>query len=297
MNPEPKDYTKPEVFMKAMSERDWEVKPTHRSGVAEILGGDYAYVDLGNGFNKAWSRTKQMTAFMNPFAIQQGSTYNRLGFSHFLGSRWFAPSPLPNDVSFGRMTPSHYDATKSPYFNPPDAVQGNPSFETLGEIRLNTETIPLSCVRPLYKLERCKMINGADKCQEESNAFLSICPNPVLAEMRNQKLMRAKHRQIQLADYRKAIEVSDYNKGRTVADVPLNVTKFTGSRHNLRPDTMWADERYINVTPEEIEAAKIKLGEHEKKIAARLNPKIHEVPHIDSNRQYKKNENMPVYAK
>lgn len=43
--------------------------------------------------------------------------------------------------------------------------------------------------------------------------------------------------------YRDCMQVSEYNKGRTVADVS-NKDYIDGTRKYLRPDTMWADERY-----------------------------------------------------
>lgn len=51
------------------------------------------------------------------------------------------------------------------------------------------------------------------------------------------------------------MEVPYYNKGRTVADVPLKSWQ-DGSRENLRPDTLWADDRYADITSEEVKAAK-----------------------------------------
>ena len=297
MKEESKDYTNPEVFMKEMNDRKWETVRTNKSITAELLQSDYPYLDMGGGFSKALSSFKRLTAFANPFAIQQGSTPERIGFTPFIGSNWFMPSPLENDVVEGRLGPSHYDPLKDPYFSPPDPSQASVPLETYGNVHIAKEPLPLSCVRPLQKFYRCRMINGDDKCQEEADAFLSSCPNPVLSEMRNDKLMKEKHRQIQLADYYKAIQVSDYNKGRSVADVPLSVHKFQGRRHKLRPDSIWADERYANVTPEEIEAAKAKLGEHEKRVNARLNPKVQEVPHFDSNKQFVKRDDLPVYVK
>jgi hypothetical protein len=53
----------------------------------------------------------------------------------------------------------------------------------------------------------------------------------------------------------KAMEVSDYNKGKTVADVP-NRTWEDGERSKLRPNSMWADDRYADITQKEIEEAK-----------------------------------------
>lgn len=55
------------------------------------------------------------------------------------------------------------------------------------------------------------------------------------------------------------MEVSSYNKGRTVSDVPLKSWE-DGSRHNLRPNTLWADDRYADITAEEIKAAKERVN-------------------------------------
>ena len=43
------------------------------------------------------------------------------------------------------------------------------------------------------------------------------------------------------------MEVSSYNSGRTTADVS-DKNWVHGIRHHLRPDTMYPDERYANIT-------------------------------------------------
>ena len=43
------------------------------------------------------------------------------------------------------------------------------------------------------------------------------------------------------------MEVPSYNKGRTVADTSRN-TFGNGIRGFLRPNTLWADDRYADVT-------------------------------------------------
>jgi hypothetical protein len=50
------------------------------------------------------------------------------------------------------------------------------------------------------------------------------------------------------------MEVAYYNKGRTVADVPLRSWE-DGNVVNLRGNTMWADDRYADITEDEIKAA------------------------------------------
>lgn len=48
------------------------------------------------------------------------------------------------------------------------------------------------------------------------------------------------------------MQVSDYNKDKTVKDIDGAKKKIHGNRAYLRPDSIWADDRYINVTYEEI---------------------------------------------
>ena len=264
---------------------------------AAALRNHYGYLDLGNGLSRSISGFKRITAFANPFALQQGSNNERLGFAPSVNSKWWLPSPLANNVSYGRLGPSHFDATKQANFSPPDTSHAVVPFDTFANLKIGYDPMPVACVRPLQKLYRCRMINGDDGCQREADSFLAQCPNPVLAEMRNEKLTNYRHRQIQLEDYRKAIEVSEYNRGRSVAEVPANADASWGSRHNLRPDTLWADERYANVTAEEIEDAQKRMGELQKRFQARLDPKIQKPPHFDSNKQFVGGKDVPVYAK
>ena len=82
----------------------------------------------------------------------------------------------------------------------------------------------------------------------------------------------AKVEAIQNRQYRVAMEVSSYNQGRDVAQVP-GKTWIDGTRKYLRPDTMWADERYAKITQEEINQAKQRV--------AQKNAKKHEHKHHD----------------
>ncbi len=51
------------------------------------------------------------------------------------------------------------------------------------------------------------------------------------------------------------MDVPQYNQGRTVANVPRK-TWIDGTAQNLRPDSMWIDDRYVDVTQAEIDQAK-----------------------------------------
>lgn len=44
------------------------------------------------------------------------------------------------------------------------------------------------------------------------------------------------------------MQVGEYNKGRSMADVDDSKRTIHGSRKFLRPNTLWADDRYVNVT-------------------------------------------------
>ena len=52
--------------------------------------------------------------------------------------------------------------------------------------------------------------------------------------------------------YRRAMEVPDYNQGRTVADIPLKRWS-DGERSSLRPNSIWADDRYVDITQKEVD--------------------------------------------
>jgi len=51
------------------------------------------------------------------------------------------------------------------------------------------------------------------------------------------------------------MEVPSYNYGRTVADVPLR-NWTDGERTKLRPNSIWADDRYVDITQQEVNDAK-----------------------------------------
>ena len=55
------------------------------------------------------------------------------------------------------------------------------------------------------------------------------------------------------------MKVEDYNKGRSMANVS-DKTWVHGTRKYLRPDTMYSDERYADITQAEINAAKERVA-------------------------------------
>ena len=69
------------------------------------------------------------------------------------------------------------------------------------------------------------------------------------------------------------MEVSDYNKGRKLSDIS-GKTYIHGTRKYLRPDTLWADERYSSVTQDEINQAKKRYADRSSR-KTKVQPKKH----------------------
>jgi len=82
---------------------------------------------------------------------------------------------------------------------------------------------------------------------EEREDIIAICPKHALEGLKENKRFWAKVVALNNVNYRRAMKVEDYNKGRTIADVSDKLWHH-GKRSHLRPDTMYADERYVNIT-------------------------------------------------
>ena len=260
-----------------------------------MTGTRYPYLDMGNKRQQYWSSFKGLISSINPFATQQGSTYDRLGSSITSGTKWYNPAFLPKSRADGKLMEVHLDQEVGKDSDLPTS-DGQIPMES-GIIKMGKEMLPLVCYRTLDKFNRCKMFNDAEKCRDEELNFLQTCPNPVLHQMRRSKLTAQKHRLIQVQDYKRAMEVSEYNKGRSVADVDPNKRFEHGTAKYLRPDSMWADERYANVTKEEILAARKRLGESEKRAQYRLNPKLQPLPKQNPDKQNMPRDDFPIYVK
>lgn len=130
---------------------------------------------------------------------------------------------------------------------------------------------------------RCLNSNDskAEKCKQEQDNILGVCPGWALDTIRNNNLQRLKIEAINNKKYREAMSVSHYNIGRTVADVPRR-TWADGSRQNLRPDTLWADDRYVDVTQKEVDEAKARVKARRQARGQSFDATLH-VPHYDRN--------------
>lgn len=239
-------------------------------------GNNYSYLRMGG--RGVLDRLKSVIAPINPFAIPFAATYKRQAatpqdnFYHDKGE------PYPNPTIFTSIFPSHYDPLKTKVFGGRTDLKHNQGLWKEGVPQTVSSPLPLACVRGRKNYERCVMINGKEKCQDEGMHYLATCPNWALKETRKTILTHENIKAVQLKEYEEAMKVSDYNKGRTLRDVDLSKTWADGDRHHLRPDSLWADDRYADVTEEEIEAAKKRVGENElrQNIAAHAHHGHHE---------------------
>ena len=114
--------------------------------------------------------------------------------------------------------------------------------------------------------------------------------------LKDHKRQQKKFLKIQDNQYREALKVAPYNVGRTVADVS-NKTYVHGTAKFLRPDTMWNDQRYIDVTQDEIDAAKVRYGDRLRKEGKKIVEPLKKVDnHIDHDYAFTGLEKRHIYA-
>ena len=230
----------------------------HNQFVEKKTGTSYPYYDVSG----SWAaKVKRNLNVVNPFALEQASSNDRLNFLPFNDSLYYHSSNLPNPVKFSAFLPAHYDplSADEPKYNSNLGMKEGPHDRAI--LGFTPKTYPRACTRYLSIFERCSMINGSDKCQQEEREFLSTCPNFALEDYRDAKIFQQKARMIQRQEYFQAMEVSSYNKGRSVSEVDGNKRWTDGAHPNLRPDSMWIDDRYVDVTQQEINAAKARRAQ------------------------------------
>lgn len=227
---------------------------------------DYPYLNTELGvIGKITNPIKRYIAAFNPFAQQQIPSVERAGFYLRNGNNYYYPDPYPEKTSFTRWFPVHYNPAETKETGETNTMTGRISGPGVyGDLAVGQHTLPKGCDREMKKVKRCKMINGESNCEKEELDALEICPNFALLMIRNDNRLNKKIDLIHLNDYKKAMQISDYNKGRSLKDVDVNKTREYGHRKNLRPNTLWADDRYANVTEEEVEAAQKRVKERTK---------------------------------
>ena len=74
-------------------------------------------------------------------------------------------------------------------------------------------------------------------------SIMEVCPDHVLEGLREKKKWTLRAEVIDNQTYKRAMQVSDFNKGRSVSEITLKTWEY-GKGENLRSDSYWQDNRY-----------------------------------------------------
>ena len=103
--------------------------------------------------------------------------------------------------------------------------------------------IPRGCVKEMRRFANCEKSKGEGNCFNEKISIMEVCPDHILEGLREKKKWMLRAQQIDNQTYRRAMSVSDYNKGRSVSDLELKNWSY-GTRSQMRTDSYWQDDRY-----------------------------------------------------
>lgn len=110
-------------------------------------------------------------------------------------------------------------------------------------VTLKPNYIPRGCQREIKKYRDCQSSKGEAECFNDKISIMEVCPDFVLEALREQKKWYLRAQVIDNATYRRAMTVSSYNAGRSVADLTPKTWRH-GTKQYLRPDSYWNDDRY-----------------------------------------------------
>lgn len=114
----------------------------------------------------------------------------------------------------------------------------NPKYMTLIGV-----PAPRGCAKEIRNYHLCKENKGAEQCFNEKISIMEVCPDHALEGLRERKKWYLRAKTIDNQTYRRAMTVSDYNKGRSVSDLKLKDWSY-GSFQKMRTGSYWSDDRY-----------------------------------------------------
>lgn len=89
----------------------------------------------------------------------------------------------------------------------------------------------------------CAAKNQADACFQDKLGIMEVCPDHVLEGLREKKKWYLRAEVIDNETYKRAMTVSNYNRGRSVSELKLKTWEY-GKGGKLRSDSVWQDDRY-----------------------------------------------------
>ena len=101
------------------------------------------------------------------------------GFGLRDGHFYFRPEPYPNGIAFSNFFPVHFDpVTQAAKERNLNSILGHtPSPITNSKLALSKVPVPKVCLRYISYYNRCKMVNGKEKCADDLKNFMETCPN------------------------------------------------------------------------------------------------------------------------
>jgi hypothetical protein len=108
---------------------------------------------------------------------------------------------------------------------------------------LKHNLIPRGCYKEIRSYQHCVARSSKDECFGEKISIMEVCPDHVLEALREKKKWYLRAEMIDNDTYKRAMQVSDFNKDRSVSDLKLK-TWDSGKTRNLRTDSLWQDDRY-----------------------------------------------------
>lgn len=108
---------------------------------------------------------------------------------------------------------------------------------------LRPNEIPRGCYKEIRKYQLCADKGSAEACFNEKISIMEVCPDHVLEALREKKKWYLRAEMIDNDTYKRAMQVSDFNRGRSVSDCRLKTWEH-GKGCNMRSDSTWQDDRY-----------------------------------------------------
>lgn len=114
----------------------------------------------------------------------------------------------------------------------------NPNMKNSKFMTLIPSMIPKGCHREIRKFQACQSANGKDTapCQAQKLSIMEVCPDHVLENLREKKKWYARAEVIDNETYRRAMQVSDFNRNRSVSDLTLKSWDYGNT---LRSDSFY----------------------------------------------------------
>jgi hypothetical protein len=101
--------------------------------------------------------------------------------------------------------------------------------------------IPRGCAREIRQYHFCKEKANPEACFQEKINIMEVCPDHVLEALREKKKHYLRAESIDNETYKRAMQVSEFNKGRSISDLKL---KTWDQGKHLRSDSWYQDDRW-----------------------------------------------------